>query len=817
MGDSLVEERAKFCTKNAKLIQVRWLLVAGVLVGSSAMAEEITVKEGLAARATVVSGWVRKDPVMAALADGSWRAPKEGDDLGETKWVRVGANKEGWFQGEWFRNGYSSFQVEADHDRVMLLEAVGPSVAYVNGEPHVGDVYSAEYVSLPVRLKKGANEFLFFTQRGRLKLKLVDPPQPISLDARDATLPDLVAGKKGELWAAVVVRNATDWASKGLKIEAVPAQGRAKTTSISPVPALATRKVGFKIDAGSSEEITLRLRNGREVLDTVQIKLRKRAAGQTYRQTFVSEIDGSVQFCGINPAVGDPNRKALILSVHGAGVDAWNQADAYSAKRWGTLVAATNRRPYGYDWEDWGRMDAMEVFRNAKAQFKPDPSRIYLTGHSMGGHGTWYLGALYPDQFAAIGPSAGWRSSFTYAGSPRPADEGIPGILRRASEVGDTLLWGPNYASEGIYILHGTADESVDVEEAREMAKYLSGFHKDFVLHEQPGQPHWWDLSSEPGADAVDWAPMNDFFLRHALPNPNDVRHVDFTTLNPGVSATCRWVTIQAQATELKPSRVEIDTEPWNRRIFGRTTNVARLSLDLACLQGQGKATVELDNDKFEVTTPVIHLRKENGHWQVGEAPPPGEKNPLRYGPFREGLNHRMMFVYGTKGTPEENAWAYNKARYDAEVFWYRGNGALDVIPDTEFNAAKEKDRGVVLYGNADTNAAWSALMSDSPIQMRRGQVKVGGRELTGDSYGGLVLRPRQDSNLACVAAIGGSGLVGMRQTDAVPYLTPMIGFPDFMVLGPNAAAQGVDAVRVAGFFGLDWGLATGDVAWGKE
>ena len=65
------------------------------------------------------------------------------------------------------------------------------------------------------------------------------------------------------------------------------------------------------------------------------------------------------------------------------------------------------------------------------------------------------------------------------------------------------------------------------------------------------------------------------------------------------------------------------------------------------------------------------------------------------------------------QGKSEENTWAFAKARYDAETFWYRGNASIDVIPDTAFDAAAKPDRNVILYGNADTNAAWDALLAD--------------------------------------------------------------------------------------------------------
>ena len=36
-----------------------------------------------------------------------------------------------------------------------------------------------------------------------------------------------------------------------------------------------------------------------------------------------------------------------------------------------------------------------------------DPDRVYLTGESMGGYGTWEIAVRYPDRFAAIAPVCG--------------------------------------------------------------------------------------------------------------------------------------------------------------------------------------------------------------------------------------------------------------------------------------------------------------------------------------------------------------------------------------------------------------------------
>jgi hypothetical protein len=66
----------------------------------------------------------------------------------------------------------------------------------------------------------------------------------------------------------------------------------------------------------------------------------------------------------------------------------------------------------------------------------------------------------------------------------------------------------------------------------------------------------------------------------------------------------------------------------------------------------------------------------------------------------------------------------------------------------------------------------------------------------------------------ACVAAVAGSGLPGMRLTERRPYFQSGSGYPDCLVLDAAALGQDGDGVVAAGFFGIDWGVATGEFAW---
>jgi pimeloyl-ACP methyl ester carboxylesterase len=775
---------------------------------------------------------IHTDAVEADLVAGRWKAPpRVGDKValpGEAAqtWQAATTGKDGVLIHEALSGGYVYWKVPADTSRILLLEASGHTMVYVNGEPRTGDPYSSGIVRLPVRLHQGDNDLLFQCSRGRLQARLVEPPAPVFLDTRDATLPDFTGESEKELLAALVVVNADDQPRSGLTLRAVCGDGDPVETPVPALLPLGTRKVGFAIrcrpPATTADKLPVRVelttKGDGKPLASAAIDLGVRRPGQGYKATFRSEIDGSVQYYAVRPQkLGDRDDRppALFLSLHGAGVEAIGQVNAYSSHASGPIVAPTNRRPFGFDWEDWGRFDALEVLDLARKELKTDPRRTYLTGHSMGGHGTWHLGATYPDRWAAIAPSAGWVSFATYTGDRPPADPTpARALLLRAASAGDPLALAKNYARLGVYVLHGDQDEYVPVGEARTMRKALAEFHPDFAYYERPGARHWW------GNECVDWPPLFEFLERHTLPKPDEVRQVQFVTASPGVSAWCHWAGIEEQVQAFRPSTVNLRFDPDRRRFDGTTENVARLALDLTHVKPGQPLHAELDGQKLDdlawpEKTPRLWFRREAGKWAATGEPPASLKGPHRSGPFKDAFRNRMAFVYGTRGTAEENARALAKARLDAETFWYRGNGSVDVLADTAFDADKDRDRNVILYGHAESNAAWQPLLGDSPVQVHRGFVQIGERKESGDDLACLFVRPRPGSGRASVGVVGGTGVAGQRLTERLAYFVSGTGWPDCLVLGPEMLTKGAEGVRAAGFFGADWGVASGEFVWG--
>ena len=811
----------------------RSLLIALAVLPAGAAADDIVLRDYLLIEPVGRSrrSAVHTDAIEARIVNGDWSAPQAGDavvsaDGKERAWESVTAAENGALPENHaaLRGGYAFTTYESRGEHVMVLHAVGHSTVYVNGVPRAGDPYKTGKVRLPVARRRGANEFLFKVSRGRLNAKLVEPAKGVSLGLHDATLPDLIVGETTDTWAAIMLTNAMAKPLTGLSVRAALNDVNVATTPVGPVAPLSVRKIGFRLrgsapSADGKAEVAVDLLDvdGWSVIDSAVITLDIRAAGDKHKRTFVSEIDGSVQYYAVVPEKRqkiDKASPALFLTLHGAGVEASGQASKYKAKSWGHVVAPTNRRHYGFDWEDWGRIDALEVLAQATARYQPDPNRVYLTGHSMGGHATWQVGVTFPDRFAAIAPSAGWISFWSYAGAQRFEDEApVDQMLRRATSSSDTLALSRNYLHHGVYILHGERDDNVPVDQARAMRKHRAEFHADFAYYERPGAGHWW------GDACVDWPPLFDFLKSHVRPDRSAVRHVEFVTANPGVSASSNWVTIEAQIEHLKPAKVDIRFDPEKRSFVGTTENVARLALDLDLISLGEPIVVELDGHTVVDTKPPadarrIHLARAGDAWEIADAPPLALKGPHRYGPFKDAFRNRVMFVYSTRGTPEENAWSFAKARYDAETFWYRGNSSVDVIADADFDAAETRDRNVIPYGNADTNLAWQTLLADTPIQVRRGRIRIGDREQTGDEWACLFIRPKVSSDRALIGVVSGTGLPGMRLNDRLPYFVSGVAYPDFTLISTEMLTEGAAGVRAAGFFAQDWSLDSSQTAW---
>lgn len=392
---------------------------------------------------------------------------------------------------------------------------------------------------------------------------------------------------------------------------------------------------------------------------------------------------------------------------------------------------------------------------------------------------------------------------------PDSAGSPMESVLLRASNASNVLALTSNYKSLGVYVAHGDADKTVPVTFARQMRDILGKFHRDFSYYEHIGGEHWY------GDISVDWPPLFNFFSWHSIPRDTAVNAIDFKTANPGISGKMRWATIHQQISALNYSRIQLLMNKKDKSFSGTTENVALLSLDLGAFEKGTSVKISFDSSPavtYEVKedNETVYLKKETD-WQLAIAPALTQKGIHRNGTFKDGFRHRMVFVYATGGGKEEAGWALEKAKYDAETWYYRGNGAVDIISDKDFRPENYADRSVVLYGNKYSNLAWNKLLASCPVAVENGKISIGEKQFLGDDLAAYFVWPRQDSNVASVAVISGTGKKGLLAANANQYFSGGSGFPDLMIFSLDMLKNGIKEVKMAGFFGNDWSVEKGE------
>ncbi len=129
---------------------------------------------------------------------------------------------------------------------------------------------------------------------------------------------------------------------------------------------------------------------------------------------------------------------------------------------------------------------AVAALQQTLREFHVDPNRVYLTGLSMGGHGTWYIAYRHPELFAAIVPICGWVRDFPQFRGSVPVVPGdsaavLPSLMQRLAKV-------------SMWIFHGEIDPAVNVNGSREPAAALKAASVDVRYTEFLGMGHnIWD------------------------------------------------------------------------------------------------------------------------------------------------------------------------------------------------------------------------------------------------------------------------------------------------------------------------------------
>jgi predicted esterase len=206
-----------------------------------------------------------------------------------------------------------------------------------------------------------------------------------------------------------------------------------------------------------------------------------------FRKAYLSAVDHTLQpYRILVPEVYNGSKPSpLVVALHGMGGDENSIFDGYdaafkpAAEKAGFIAVCPKGRDSASMYRGSAEQDVMDVLAEVRRDYKIDPNRIYLMGHSMGGYGTWSIAMARPDVFAAIGPISGG---------------GIQAGMAKIAQIPE-------------YVVHGDNDATVNVSQSRNMVEAGGKAGAHIVYVEVPGGTHM-------SVVAPQFGPMLEFFAK---------------------------------------------------------------------------------------------------------------------------------------------------------------------------------------------------------------------------------------------------------------------------------------------------------------
>lgn len=199
-------------------------------------------------------------------------------------------------------------------------------------------------------------------------------------------------------------------------------------------------------------------------------------------------------------------KPALVLFLHGSGErgsDNTSQLDAglgvylkQHTRDFPALVVLP-QVPGEEEWTDTNARVALAAQQAALAEFNADPRRVYATGMSMGGYGTWEVAMLAPERFAALVPVCG------AVHPPRPERPtlrvtAVDGATDPYATIARRLRGMP------VWMFHGALDDVVATHDDHQLVAALNAVGTPVRYTEYPqGNHNAWDATY---ADPAMWA-----------------------------------------------------------------------------------------------------------------------------------------------------------------------------------------------------------------------------------------------------------------------------------------------------------------------
>ncbi|MDZ7814692.1 MAG: NPCBM/NEW2 domain-containing protein [Planctomycetota bacterium] len=530
---------------------------------------------------------------------------------------------------------------------------------------------------------------------------------------------------------------------------------------------------------------------------------------------YLSPVDNTVQHYSVAfPEGYDPDKRyPLLVSLHHHGwVDWFRPFQGHPAP---TVEGAIVISPHGRGSADYMWVAAEEVFaaiEDIQKVYAIDSERIYATGYSMGGTGSWYLASRRPDIFAAIAPVAGnadftaWVDKWDWK---LVSDTPFAFLRQYLRESTCPAAYAENLRNVAVLCHHGKLDEIVPVEHARGMVQKLRalGYEKvEYVesqaAHAQRPLDELWEWMRN---EKLDPYPVKVTLKTNALRHNSAYyvsllrrkRYDRYAQLDLIWSKNVEIITDNVSAFELEVSRPMLQKLPW---------------------EGEKKFIVDGDSFALQQRTGNIYFTRTEDTWIMSLEPPAqkGKKRPGLEGPIEDAFVSPFLLVYGTIGENERLSAASKEEVLRFQRNWRkRYNKPCPAKADTEVTDSDFKQYNLILYGTPWSNSVLRSIGDKLPFVIERDgivPVRPGASKLSGEGVGCRFICPNpkaKDKYVVVNASPTASGMYGIdfrfgNWFDWIPYDNR--AWYDYCVF--DARLRSPETFLESGYFDSRWAFS---------
>lgn len=342
--------------------------------------------------------------------------------------------------------------------------------------------------------------------------------------------------------------------------------------------------------------------------------------------------------------------------------------------------------------------DVYDMLADIKKRFRIDENRIYLTGLSMGGGGTLWLGLTRPDIWAAIAP------------------------VCPASPASDTRL-AHNLLHVPVHFFHGDADPVVPVKISREWVDHLRKMEFTVDYSEYLGVAHnSWEQAYANGY-IFKWF---DKYRRN--PHPDRARLVSYQYKYN----RAYWVQLDRFSPDKGAAIDARFTGPNAIAVSTRDLDAFTLHLKGHPKFKPGKPLrLMVDGQKFHFTAKeTVHFSKKDSTTWTNEPylPAAGAKQPGAEGPIGAAFAERHIYIYGTLDDPSPEVLkarmdtAQRAADWSVDRGWFLGRVKFypRVIADKDVRPSDLESSNLILFGTKETNSMIAQFSNRLPLELDR-------------------------------------------------------------------------------------------------